>query len=213
VSRACHVEQRGTGRPGGRRLLPAAIAFALALVCAGGAAGVTTPPSRVLLETTQGSIRIRLDDRAAPIAAANFRKLVSAGFYTGTYFHRALPAFVIQGGDPNTARNADPADDGLGGPGYRLPAEAGRPVSRGSVAMARLPDVLNPRHENDGSQFYIVLRAQPSLDGGTVFGEVISGLDIAERIAALAYDGAVLQTPAGANPQGRARILRATLEP
>jgi len=215
VSRACQIDVGHRGAA--RHFLRATGSALLAALALTGAKAVPGPAvaNLVVLRTREGEIRIRLHPREAPIACANFRRLVQAGFYDHTYFHRALPAFVIQGGDPNTARNADPADDGLGGAGYRLPAEAGGPAVRGSVAMARLPDALNPSHENDGCQFYIVLRRQPSLDatGGTVFGDVIAGMDVVERIAALAYQKDVLQAAAGANPQDRARIVRASLEP
>jgi cyclophilin family peptidyl-prolyl cis-trans isomerase len=81
--------------------------------------------------------------------------------------------------------------------------------------MARKPDLMNPGRESNGSQFYIVIQRQPSLDagGGTVFGEVVAGLDVVDRIAALALQPDVRQTPAGANPCEHARIVRATLEP
>ena len=79
---------------------------------------------------------IKLRDDAAPKTCANFRKLVKEGFYDGTYFHRVIPGFMIQGGDPNT-KNADPNDDGMGGPGYTVPAEIKLKHLRGSVATAR----------------------------------------------------------------------------
>ncbi|MGH7742092.1 MAG: peptidylprolyl isomerase, partial [Candidatus Eiseniibacteriota bacterium] len=83
------------------------------------AAGMEQHDMVVSLDTAQGVILIRMRDDAAPKTCANFRKLVKAGFYDGTYFHRVIPGFMIQGGDPNT-KNADPNDDGLGGPGYTV---------------------------------------------------------------------------------------------
>jgi cyclophilin family peptidyl-prolyl cis-trans isomerase len=203
VSGTCHVWRR----------IPVALALAVAL---GGspARAAGAPDSLVALETSLGTIRIRLFDQDAPVTTANFRRLAREGFYDGTCFHRAVPGFVIQGGDPNS-RNANPTDDGLGGPGYTLPPEPGRRHVRGAVAMARKPDLMNPGRESNGSQFYIVIQRQPSLDagGGTVFGEVVAGLDVVDRIAALALEPDVRQTPAGANPCEHARIVRATLEP
>ncbi len=207
VSRSCQVCARAAWT--------AALALAVALA-APPARGAEAPADsdRVVLDTTLGPIVIRLFPADAPRTVANFRRLVAEGFYDGTCFHRAIPGFVVQGGDPNS-RNADPADDGLGGPGWTLPAEPGRRHVRGAVAMARRPDLLNPRRESNGSQFYVVLARQPSLDagGGTVFGEVISGLAVVDAIAALANDPATPQTPQGANPCARARVLGARFAP
>src|SRR5439155_16785979 len=126
-------------------------------------------------------------DKDAPKTAANFRKLVTSGFYNGTYFHRVIPAFMIQGGDPNT-KDADPGNDGQGGPGYTVPAEIKLKHLRGSVATARTSDAVNPERASSGSQFFIDLAPQPSLDAGgyTVFGEVIQGMDVVDLIAGMA---------------------------
>ena len=159
----------------------------------------------VVLETSLGRIVIELDDTAAPKTCENFRKLVSDGFYNHTVFHRVIPNFIIQGGDPNS-RLDDRASYGQGGPGYTLPAEIKLKHDRGAVAMARLPDSVNPQRESNGSQFYICVAACPSLDDGyTVFGHVVQGMDIADKIAAQACD-------ARDNPLTRIE-MEASLEP
>ena len=168
----------------------------------------------VMLDTAQGPIVIRLHEADAPKTCANFRKLVKEGFYDGTYFHRVIPGFMIQGGDPNT-KNADPNDDGLGGPGYTVPAEIKLKHMRGSVATARTGDAVNPKRDSSGSQFFIDVAAQPSLDAGgyTVFGEVISGMEAVDKIVALANDPATLKGQMGPNPQKKALIKKASLMP
>ena len=135
----------------------------------------------VILETNFGPIKIALDSAAAPRTVENFEKLVNAGFYDQLTFHRIVPGFVIQGGDPK--------GDGTGGAGYTLPAEIKLLHKRGSVAMARLADALNPNRESSGSQFYIALADLPGLDGQyTVFGEVIEGMEIVDKIASVKTD-------------------------
>jgi|YelNatPaOPRAMG01_1025707.scaffolds.fasta_scaffold04512_7 Peptidyl-prolyl cis-trans isomerase (rotamase) - cyclophilin family len=144
--------------------------------------------SNVALETKYGTIIIKLYDDAAPIHSANFRKLVSNGFYNGLQFHRIVPGFVIQGGDPNS-RGTDKSTYGEGGPGYTLPAEIGLPHRRGSVGMAREGDEVNPQRRSNGSQFYICVRDLPQLDGKyTVFGEVVKGMDVVDKIDSLNRD-------------------------
>jgi cyclophilin family peptidyl-prolyl cis-trans isomerase len=168
----------------------------------------------VVLETAQGNIVIKLADKQAPKTCANFRKLVSQGFYDGTSFHRVIARFMIQGGDPNT-KNANPADDGVGGPGYTVPAEIGLPHVRGAVATARQPDQVNPKKDSSGSQFFIDLEKLSSLDQGgyTVFGQVISGMDVVDKIAAFANDSALPQANGGGrNPGKKALIRHARLE-
>ena len=129
-----------------------------------------------------GNIVIELDNSAAPVTCENFRKLVANGFYNHTVFHRVIPDFIIQGGDPNS-KSDNRASYGQGGPGYKLPAEIKLTHDLGAVAMARLPDSVNPQRESNGSQFYICLEACPSLDAKyTVFGHVIKGMDVANKI-------------------------------
>jgi peptidyl-prolyl cis-trans isomerase B (cyclophilin B) len=137
----------------------------------------------VVLATSLGRIVIELDDISAPRTCGNFRKLVSDGFYNHTVFHRVIPNFMIQGGDPNSKTN-DRRSYGQGDPGYTLPAEIRLKHTAGAVAMARLPNALNPQHESNGSQFYICVADCPSLDNEyTVFAHVIRGMDVANKIA------------------------------
>jgi peptidyl-prolyl cis-trans isomerase B (cyclophilin B) len=142
----------------------------------------------VVFDTSFGRFVIELDDFAAPQTCANFRQLVNKGFYDGTIFHRVIPQFIIQGGDPNT-KGADRARYGQGDPGYTLPPEIKLHHDRGAVAMARLPDSVNPQRYSNGSQFYICVAPCPSLDDQyTVFGHVISGMDVADRISSQPTD-------------------------
>jgi cyclophilin family peptidyl-prolyl cis-trans isomerase len=137
----------------------------------------------VVLETSLGRIVIELDDVSAPRTCGNFRKLVSDGFYNRTTFHRVIPSFMIQGGDPNS-KSDDRATYGQGDPGYTLPAEIKLKHVAGAVAMARLPDSANPQRDSNGSQFFICVADCPSLDDQyTVFGHVIKGMDAANQIA------------------------------
>jgi cyclophilin family peptidyl-prolyl cis-trans isomerase len=171
-------------------------------------------PQVAVLETSLGTIVIQFHEKEAPKTTANFKKLVREKFYDGTYFHRVITDFMIQGGDPNT-KNADPNDDGIGGPGYTVPAEIKLPHLRGSVATARQGEQVNPDKASSGSQFFIDVAAQPSLDRGgyTVFGEVISGMDAVDKIVALAKDPSTPAGAAGPNPGKKALIIHATLEP
>ena len=142
----------------------------------------------VVLETSFGRMVIQLDDVAAPRTCGNFRKLVSDGFYNHTIFHRVIPHFMIQGGDPNS-KSDEKATYGQGDPGYTLPAEISLPHVEGAVAMARLPDAMNRQRDSNGSQFFICVAPCPNLDGQyTVFAHVIAGLEVAKKIAAQARD-------------------------
>lgn len=180
------------------------------------AAGPGAPPadSVVVLDTAQGRIVVRLARGRAPRTSANFRRLVATGFYDGTYFHRVVPGFMIQGGDPNS-RDDDPFNDGQGGPGWTVPAEIGLPHVRGAVAAARLPDAVNPERASSGSQFFVCVADRPDLDRGgyTVFGQVIAGLDVVDRIVALAKVEGIARLASGPNPEKLALVRRAWLEP
>jgi cyclophilin family peptidyl-prolyl cis-trans isomerase len=177
------------------------------------AAAPAPTPDDVVLETTQGSITIRLYPADAPKTVANFVKLVSQGFYDSLTFHRVVPGFVLQGGDPNS-RDENPFNDGQGGPGYTLPAEIKRTHEKGAVAMARQPDVVNPARASNGSQFYIALRELPQLDGAyTVFGKVVSGWDTIDRLVALAARTDIARVGNNANPGRLALIRHARLVP
>jgi cyclophilin family peptidyl-prolyl cis-trans isomerase len=127
---------------------------------------------------------IEFHEEAAPRTVANFKKLVRSSFYNGTAFHRVFPHTMVQGGDPLSAKKNRNAV-GTGGPGYTLPAEINsHKQTAGAVAMARLPDKINPARVSNGSQFYISLVPLPQWDGQyTVFGNVIQGLDVLDAIS------------------------------
>ncbi len=138
------------------------------------------------ISTQFGDILIWLYD-ATPKHKKNFLKLASKGFYDSTTFHRVIDGFMIQGGDPNT-KTTNPSNVGKGGPGYKIEAEIkdGLKHDYGAVAAAREGDRVNPERKSSGSQFYIVENKQgtPQLDGKyTVFGKVITGMDVVEKIA------------------------------
>jgi peptidyl-prolyl cis-trans isomerase B (cyclophilin B) len=140
--------------------------------------------TKALIETKFGTMEVTFYPDKAPKHVENFIKLAKAGFYNGTIFHRVIPGFVIQGGDPNT-KGQDTSTYGMGGPGYTVKAEFNdRPHVRGTLSMARSQ---NP--DSAGSQFFIVVGTVPHLDGKyTVFGQVIKGMDVADKIVALKRD-------------------------
>lgn len=145
----------------------------------------------VTIHTNQGDIYIILYDET-PQHKANFLKLAKEGYYDGTTFHRVIDDFMIQGGDPNSKDN-DPNNDGSGGPGYTIPAEFVQKLThvKGAVAAARQGDRVNPKKASSGSQFYIVENDEGThfLDTQyTVFGQVIKGLDVVEKIAKVKKD-------------------------
>jgi cyclophilin family peptidyl-prolyl cis-trans isomerase len=141
-----------------------------------------------VIKTNMGTIVLRFYAEDCPKTTANFMKLANEKFYDGTKFHRVIPGFVIQGGDPNS-KDSDRANDGQGGPGYTVPAEIKHKHKRGAMATARLPDQVNPKQESSGSQFYIAVKALPSLDGKyTVFGEVLDGMNVVDEIVAVRRD-------------------------
>ena len=145
-----------------------------------------TTASYFEIETTLGNMIVRLYDET-PGHRDNFRKLVSAGFYDGTAFHRVIADFMIQGGDPYS-KDESRENDGTGGPGYTIPAEivAGLNHKRGAMAAARQSDQVNPEKASSGSQFYIVHAEEgtPFLDGEySVFGELVDGFDVLDAIA------------------------------
>jgi cyclophilin family peptidyl-prolyl cis-trans isomerase len=185
-----------------RAVLVALVALALVTACGGPSAASRLPsqvaPSQVVagsppdvtplaeapaepagsgltatLHTGAGDMVLELYDLSAPVATANFTQLARSGFYDGVVFHRILPGFMIQGGDPTGT--------GMGGPGYTIPDEpfAGDYVP-GVVAMAR-----TPQPDSSGSQFFIVVGDASHLEHVyTIFGRVASGMDVAQVIAA-----------------------------
>jgi len=112
---------------------------------------------KVKITTTYGDMVAELYNET-PIHRDNFIKLVKDGFYDGTLFHRVIPAFMIQGGDPVSKEEKPSQTLGNGGPGYTLPAEFNRNFfhKKGALAAARMPDGVNPKKESSGSQFYVV---------------------------------------------------------
>jgi cyclophilin family peptidyl-prolyl cis-trans isomerase len=121
----------------------------------------------------------------APNHVENFKKLARSDFYDGTTFHRVIPGFMIQGGDPNS-RNADRSVHGTGGPGYTIDAEfSDKDHKRGVVSMARSADP-----NSAGSQFFIVVDDAPHLNNQyTAFGQVTKGMDVVDQIVSVPRDG------------------------
>jgi len=141
-----------------------------------------------VIETRFGKMVVEFYNQDAPKTVANFIKLAKQGFYNGTTFHRVIPGFMIQGGDPNS-KDDDRSNDGTGGPGYTIEAEIKREHKRGTVAMARLGDQINPEKRSSGSQFFINVKDNPFLNGEyTVFGNVIAGMDVADKIVNVPRD-------------------------
>ena len=156
------------GRRGG--VVSVLVVMALA-VGAGRTEAQRMHPTVVIVLQKGGEIRLELYPEDAPKTVESFVALAKKGFYDRLTFHRVVPGFVVQGGDPK--------GDGTGGPGYRLKAEFNsRKHLRGTLAMARSQDP-----DSAGSQFYICLGPQPSLDGKyTVFGQVLSGMELVDQI-------------------------------
>jgi peptidyl-prolyl cis-trans isomerase B (cyclophilin B) len=125
---------------------------------------------KAVIETKKGNIELELFDKDAPNTVANFEKLIKEGFYDGLTFHRVLDDFVIQGGCPK--------GNGTGGPGYTIKCEINdNKHGTGSLSMA------HAGKNTGGSQFFITHSPQPHLDGvHTVFGKVISGMDVVNSI-------------------------------
>ena len=136
------------------------------------------------IETKFGEINLKFFPEVAPNHVNSFIKLAGDGFYDGTTFHRIVPRFVIQGGDPNT-KSDDRSRHGMGGPGFTLKAEFSKlPHKRGSLSMAR---AAHP--DSAGSQFFICVADAPFLDGEyTVFGEVVEGMNVVDKIVSQPKD-------------------------
>ena len=138
----------------------------------------------VVIETKFGNIELKLFPDIAPGHVENFLKLAKSSFYDGTIFHRVIPGFMIQGGDPNS-KGEDKSTHGTGGPGYAIDAEFNdKPHVRGTLSMARSRDP-----DSAGSQFFIVVKKSSFLDHQyTVFGEVVSGLEVVDEIVSQKKD-------------------------
>ena len=144
----------------------------------------TMPGTKAIIETKFGEITLTFFPDVAPGHVKNFIDLAKKGLYDGTTFHRVIPGFMIQGGDPNS-KEQDKSKHGMGGPGYTIKAEFNdRPHKRGTLSMARAghPD-------SAGSQFFICVADASFLDGQyTAFGEVVSGMEIADKIVSQPRD-------------------------
>jgi len=140
---------------------------------------------QAIIHTKLGDITLKFFPDVAPNHVNNFIELAKKGFYNGTIFHRVVPKFVIQGGDPNS-KNPDRSKHGMGGPGYSVKAEfSNKPHKRGTLSMAR-----SAHPDSAGSQFFICVADAPFLDGKyTVFGEVVKGIEVADKIVSLPRDG------------------------
>jgi len=139
----------------------------------------------VLIKTKFGDMDVVLFPDLAPKHVESFLKLAKSGFYNGTIFHRIIPGFMIQGGDPLTKDPANRSRYGTGGPGYTVPAEFNKVAhEKGILSAARTADP-----NSAGSQFFIMVDKAPHLDGQyTVFGEIVKGLDVAETIVSQPRD-------------------------
>jgi peptidyl-prolyl cis-trans isomerase B (cyclophilin B) len=144
----------------------------------------TMEQTTATIETKFGEITLKFFPEVAPNHVNSFIELARDGFYDGTTFHRIVPGFVIQGGDPNT-KSDDKSRHGMGGPGFTLKAEFSKlPHKRGSLSMAR---AANP--DSAGSQFFICVADAPFLDGEyTIFGEVVEGMDVVDKIVSQPKD-------------------------
>lgn len=216
------------------QITPARMAVALAILMlpatlpaqVGKGNKAATERTRVEVRTTLGTMIVELYNET-PQHRDNFLKLVKEHFYDSLIFHRVIPGFMVQGGDPDSKRAAAGTPLGMGGPGYTVPAEIlpGLYHTKGTLAAARQGDQVNPTKASSGSQFYIVqgrtyqpqemdmiakrnatmgtpvtyddaakaryasVGGAPHLDGAyTVFGEVVEGLDVVDKIAAVQRD-------------------------
>ena len=156
-----------------------------------------------VMQTSKGPIKIQLFEKATPKTVANFVKLAEEEFYNGTLFHRVIPDFMIQGGDPLTKEKKDDwSVHGTGGPGYAFPDEFNNHKNiRGRISMA------NSGPNTNGSQFFIITaQSTPWLDGKhAVFGEVIEGMDVVDMIEKV-------QANANDHPIEDVEIISVTIE-
>ncbi|MBN2170885.1 MAG: peptidylprolyl isomerase [Candidatus Krumholzibacteriota bacterium] len=221
---------RPASKRSGARVLPTLLVVILALGVAT-LFGCATPKGSkedgvketvVTLVTAQGEIVLRFFPDVAPEHVKNFVHHSESGLYQGCTFHRVIPGFMIQGGDPNS-KDDDPTNDGMGGYSYRgedttLKAEFNdRPHLRGTLSMARANDP-----NSAGSQFFICHAAAPFLDGKySVFGEVIDGMDAVDKIANADRDGndrphedqVILQVLVEEWPTAKVEEMRAAMSP
>ena len=140
--------------------------------------------ARAVIETKFGKIELKFFPDIAPNHVNNFIELAKKGFYDGTLFHRVIPGFMIQGGDPNS-KDPDKSRHGMGSPGFTVKAEfSDKPHKKGTLSMAR-----SSHPDSAGSQFFICVADASFLDGKyTVFGEVVSGMEVADKIVSQPRD-------------------------
>ncbi|MCQ2149362.1 MAG: peptidylprolyl isomerase [Bacteroidales bacterium] len=146
-----------------------------------------------VISTSLGDITVKLY-ADTPLHRDNFAKLAFEGYYDGILFHRVIPDFMIQAGDPYSKDPQQMDKVGTGGPGYTVPAEIvpGHRHKKGALAAARRGDAANPTKASSGSQFYIVQSEEgcSHLDGGyTIFGETVDGFEVIDKIASVETDG------------------------
>ena len=147
-----------------------------------GLESVNAHNARAIIKTKFGDIELKFLPDVAPNHVDNFIKLAKSGFYNGTIFHRVIPGFMIQGGDPNTKDSLKKNAYGQGGPGHNVKGEfSDLPHKRGMVSMARAQDP-----DSAGSQFFVVVEESRFLDRKyTIFAEVVKGIGVADKIVAL----------------------------
>lgn len=140
--------------------------------------------TKAVIETKFGNIELKFFPDTAPNHVNNFIQLAKEGFYDGTIFHRVIPGFMIQGGDPNS-KDHDKSRHGMGGPEHSVKAEfSDRPHKRGTLSMAR-----SAQPDSAGSQFFICVSDAGFLDGQySIFGEVVSGMDAVDQIVSQPRD-------------------------
>lgn len=165
--------------------LLACVTFSASCIESVMAADTALKAPRAIIKTKFGDIEIEFYPNVAPKHVENFIKLAKDGFYNGTIFHRVIPGFMIQGGDPNTKDTLKKETYGLGGPGHTVKAEFNDiPHKRGIVSMARAADP-----DSAGSQFFIVVEDSRFLDRKySVFGQVKKGIGVADKIVNLPRD-------------------------
>ncbi len=162
-----------------------------------GAPGATAPKvgeKVAVIDTNFGRIVLKFFPKLAPGHVKNFETLAGKKFYDGTKFHRVIPGFMIQGGDPNTKPGAT-GQPGTGGPGYSINAEfSSTHHSRGMLSMARSADP-----DSAGSQFFITVADASNLDNQySLFGQVVQGMDVVDKIVNLPRDSSDNPTPTAA---------------
>jgi peptidyl-prolyl cis-trans isomerase B (cyclophilin B) len=140
--------------------------------------------TKAVIETKLGNIELKFFPDVAPNHVDNFIQLAKTGFYGETIFHRIIPGFMIQGGDPNS-KNHDKSSHGMGGPDHKVKAEfSDKPHKRGILSMAR-----SGQPDSAGSQFFICVADAAFLDGQySVFGEVVSGMEVVDKIVSQPRD-------------------------